>query len=179
MGTGLARGLGPPVSGGLRSFLLSVQDEAESPTVEWGGAGSKSAGMEIRPSPTLLSLSRVGIEHLCLQSHAECWGPTCEQSRHGGCPHGAHSPGRGTSGPLNHTYQHGTARHQSSGRRGEVSRASLGAQTRLVQHGKVTAELTSEDAQQPTRGGAQVWGKQLRSDIIRCFSETRQQSYTY
>ena len=66
MGTGLARGLGPPVLGGLRSSLHPVQDEAGSPTAEWGGAGSKSAGTEIRPSPPLLSLSRVGIKHLCL-----------------------------------------------------------------------------------------------------------------
>lgn len=96
MGAGLARGLGPPVFGGLRSPLHPVQDEAGSLPVEWGGAGGKSAGMEIRASPPL-SFSRVGIEHLCLQSHAKCWGPMCEQSRHGGCPHGAYSLGRGTT----------------------------------------------------------------------------------
>lgn len=72
------------------------QDEAGSPTVEWGAAGGKSAGTEIRASPPLPSLPQMGIEHLCQQSHAKCRGPTCERSRHGGCPHGAYSLGRGT-----------------------------------------------------------------------------------
>ena len=42
-------------------------------------------------------------------------------------------------------------------------RASPGAPTRLVHRGEMTADLTSEDEQQLTRGGAQVQGKRAKS----------------